>query len=140
MQHYCSCRFKTAGGCQSWPARVTFWQFCLFMCLLTYLYVIWANILTFGLVQAKSMALYLYLGYTASQKAHKKAKWSKFDPCEPTLTDSSCFKLAATVMLRIPLEAYWLDINIIILLGVPLNPLRELKIQKNWNFIEAFFF
>ena len=91
------------------------------MCLLTYLYVIWANILIFGLVQAKALVLYLYFDYTASQKAHKQAKWSKFYPGRPTLTAYNCFKSAATVILRIPLEAYWLDLNIIILQDVPLK-------------------
>ena len=128
VQHFCSCRFKLARGCQSWPARIKFWPFCLFMCLLTYLFVIWANILTLGLVQAKAVALYLYFDYTASQKAHKQAKLSKFYPGRPTLKAYSCFKSAATVMLRITLKVYWLDLNIIILQGVPLQYLiRYLK-------------
>ena len=61
---------------------------------------------TFGLVQANAVALYLYFDYTVSQKAHKQAKQSQFDPGKTTLTASSCFKSAATVILCIPLEAY----------------------------------
>ena len=72
------------------------------------------------------MAVYLYFDYTASQKAHKQGKWSKFYPGGPTLTAYSCFKSAATVMLRIPLEAYLLDLNIIILQQVPLKPPKRI--------------
>ena len=79
-QHYCSCWFEATGGCQSWRTRVKFLPFCLFMCLLTYLHVILANILAIGLVQTNAVALYLYYENTASKKAHKQEKLSKFDP------------------------------------------------------------
>ena len=52
----------------------------------------------------------------------KNAKGSKFYPDGPTLTAFSCLKLAATEIPSIPLEAYWLDVNIIIKLGVPWDP------------------
>ena len=42
-------------------------------------------------------------------------------------------------MLCIPLEAYWLKLDIIISQGVPLKPLRELKIKTTEIFGSIFF-